>query len=459
MSWWPASRYCPLPTTADGWFSPMSTNQKWAATYPLLVVVANSTTCPDQVLCLEDFHLCSFGFSFLVEAISAGCLFCIAFVFLVRLQLLFPRSHHHRKTLFVLLALVGGVRGVYNGMASVKVQQATTFFDTIAIIPWFLKTNVPVNAVSDLLVAFVDFFLSFFWLDVMHPKAMRSRVGLVLQGSLFVVTATALAVTLSLDYHDVIILQQYNHGNAYYRSLAFLVGLLLVSGLLHIVVVCLLLHSMFNLTRELSVFVDLKLRYHVLLVAIIGFVSAVCLTVRAAVLLGRVARVDEYVNGKLSFDNPTFTTVYYVVMMNLPCIVVAVAFALMTQKLIQDDARELEDNHTMKDDLLLRSTERLDLGTPTHSSRGVFNHSMSAVPGTPPGSARGSSSAVAGAGGGRPTAMRVGPRAPIVVVSQQPQRRTFARPSSVASHLSQMSSSPSEVLAASEAADSPRAAL
>ncbi len=427
MSWWPESQYCPLPSTIDGWLLPLSVSEKWAAKYPLLVVVGNRTDCPYST-CLEDLHLCSFGFSFLIEAVSAAFLFLISFVYLIRLQLLFPASHHHRKTLFVLLALVGGVRGVYNALASHKVMQVTIFLDTINIIPWFLKTNVPVNAVSDLLVAFVDFFLSFFWLDVMYPKAMRSRVGIILQGSLFVVSATALAATLDMDYHDVVVLAEYNNGNAYYRSLSFLVGLLILSGLMHIVVVVLLLHSMFNLTRELSVFVDLKLRYHVFLVATIGFVSAVCLTVRAAILLGRVTGVSEYVVGGLSFDNPTFTTVYYVVMMNLPCIVVAVAFALMTQKLIQDDERELEDNHGTKQDLLLQSNERLD------QSLASMPHGFSVS---------------------RPNqgTMRVGPRAPMVIVA--PQRRSLVRqPSAVSSMSSRLSSPRSESVVAGSPRDS-----
>ena len=403
------SQYCPLPTSIDGWLGAMTTRDKWTSSYPLIVVLGFNDTCVDFV-CLEDFHLCSFGFSFLIEAVSAALLFLVSTVCILRLQVAFPTSHHARKILFVLLALVGGIRAIYNALASNKVMGLEMYLDTLNMIPWFLKTNIPVNAVSDLLVAFVDFLLSFFWLDVMYHRVVRSRVGLMLQGMLFLVSSLALAFTLYLDYDDVVVKKVYNNGNAYYRSLSYLVGLLFVSGLLHIVVVVLLLFSMFRVTRDLTIFLDPKMRHHVVLVAVIGFVSAVCLLVRATILLGRVALVQEYVSGALSFDNPTFTTVYYVLMMNLPCIVVAVAFAVMTNKLIQDENRELEDNHGTRDSLLLQSGHGIQLASPSSPL-----DRLTSGPRSPMG----------------PPQARVGPRSPtVVVVNNSANRRSAKRMSS-----------------------------
>ena len=422
------SVYCPLPSSVDGWLGAMSTSDKWTSKYPLIVVLGVEASCTDYI-CVENFHLCSFGFSFLVEAISAGLLFLVSMFCIIRLQLAFPKSHHARKILFVLLALVGGIRAVYNAVASNKVMALSMYMDTLDMIPWFLKTNIPVNAVSDLLVAFVDFLLSFFWLDVMYHRVVRSRLGLMLQAVLFLASSAALAVTLEMDYTDVIDRHEYNGGNAYYRSLSYLVGLLVVSGLLHITVVLLLLYSMFRVTRDLSIFLDPKMRHHIILVAVIGFVSAVCLLVRAAVLLGRVSGAEEYVNGALSFDNPVFTTVYYVLMMNLPCIVVAIAFAVMTQKLIQDESREREDNYGTRDSLLLQS------GHINAKSSSPFDRPLGQRP--PMGG------------------IRVGPRSPTVVVTTSGTRRSGQRTSSSLTQSSSLDAIPAAELDGGSATGSP----
>ena len=371
--------WCELPAwyDLDAWLKPLSTNDKWMAKFPLVEVSFEPT------FKINDAYLCSYGFSFLAEAITSFLLLVIAVGCVVRLQVSYPHSHHPRKILFVLLAIVGLVRGIYNAMASQKVMALDMYIDTLDIIPWFLKTNVPVNAICDLLVAYIDFMLTFFWLDIMYHRFVRSRLGVGLQAVLFLTSSVALAITLGLDYDDVVNKHEFNDGNIFYRSVSYLVGLFFISGLMHIAVVVLLVYTMFRVTGDITVFMDRKMRLNILIVAVIGFVSAVCLLIRAAVLLGRVTWTQRYVTGIISLDNPTFTTVYYVVMMNLPCIVVAVAFAVLTHKLITEESREREDNVGTRDSLIASSPVLT-------TASGTY-------------------------GGERSSTVRVGPRSPLVV--------------------------------------------
>jgi hypothetical protein len=386
--------FCELPAwdDFDGWFGQLTTSQKWLAKYPLVDVQWS----PE--FALHDGYMCSFGFSFLAESITSFLLMVISLGCFIRLQTSFPHSHHARKVLFVLLVVVGVIRGVYNAVASRKIMQVSMYIDTIDMIPWFFKTNIPVNAVCDLLVAYIDFMLTFFWLDIMYHKFVRSRLGVALQISLFLASSVALACTLGLDYDEVITRREFNGGNIYHRSLAFLVFLFIISGVMHIAVVGLLVWSMFRMTGDITLFMDRKMRLNILIVATIGFVSAICLLLRAGVLIGRLSWNEFYVTGRISLDNPTFTTIYYILMMNLPCIVVALAFAILTHKLIVDEGRAREDNDGTRDSLIITS----------------------------PGGVVGTASGPYG-GLDRGSVARVGPRSPLVVGAQQYRKQQSMR--------------------------------
>ena len=389
------SEYCSPPrednvldlfnnNVTNGFFGVMSDSFKWKSRYPLVYL---DIVTPDILAShTVNAYFCSFGWTFIAEmimgfvlfALSAGCLIWIQ----AKLGLF---SHKFRQFLFLLIALTGLVRGLYNAIVVHKVQSLERYVDVLGISYWFFKTNVPSNIAADLLTVYVDFVLTLFWFDVVIPVT-RSPVSRVFQGvAFFLAPFVALFVTLSLDYADIIH-ENFNGGNIYKRSLSCLAAVMLLSGLLHIVSVGLLVaelrrmgalsvapaatmlnglpgptvssapllnpgrDSMINtrapysqLQRPQTVLHDKRMRTYLFWVSMISFISAVCLVVRAVAVAGRVAWDESFLSGWFGFDNPWFTTAYYIGLMNLPCAFVAVAFLFLTLELVKARETRLND--------------------------------------------------------------------------------------------------------------------
>jgi hypothetical protein len=361
--------YCPLPTT-DRWFAHLTGMDLWAQNFPLIRVDTRNDSSCEIAVAVSQAHICAFGYTFLLECIFGFVLFMLAGAGLLRLQLSFPFSQWSRKIMFLLLLTTGAVRGILNAVACAKIMEVGMLInlvvpvsviplfnaliefldpslgvisDQTAILTWFLQTTLPVNAASDLLVAFVDFTITSFWLDVLYHRLTRNPSAMALQSVLATALLATFAYLLQRDYNELISNHNFNTGNVYFRSLSFLSAVLILFGLLHMYVVALVVRTMycFESVRSIPLFQTKRLRRNMMMVAVTGLLSAGCLLFRGITLVGRLCGNYTFFQGILSLENPAFTTIYFVVLMNVPCLAVMVAFGILTFKLQIVDDKEL----------------------------------------------------------------------------------------------------------------------
>ncbi len=337
--------HCTLPLDPYMWFDELSASEKWNLQYPLILFQQRNVSGCLFSMAMHHTRLCNFGYTFLLESLLGIGLFLMASACLVRLHRSFPHRQHIQKVMFLMMMVVGLVRGILNAFASAKVQQLTTLFNLAfstegqALTRWFLETTVPVNSFSDLVVAYIDFMITSFWLRVHFYKVMTplvTKVGLML---LFTTATIAFSILVRQDYLAVMELE-FNNGGIYFQTITFMGVLFLLFALTHFVVVGLLFRSLcvggFRNSHPL--------RRNVLLLGLAGLVCAVCLLFRGITLIGRVSRIDIFFTGALSFDSAVFTTVYFVVLMNVPLYLVVVTYGVMV---FRWNIHEASDLHPM----------------------------------------------------------------------------------------------------------------
>jgi hypothetical protein len=317
--------------------------------------------------------VCAFGFTFLLEAIFGFSLLAMAMAALLKLQKSFPYTHWSRKSMFFLLMTTGALRGVLNAVACRNVMAVkklanlvvppqwlslvnlvlsvldTQLADQTGILKWFLETTLPINAISDLIVAFADFTITSFWLDVLFHRVMRKPFAIAIQAFAGIVLVGVFGFLVRRDYRLVI--DEGNYNTVYEGTLAVLSSVLILFGLLHVTVACFVLRSMYCMksVRSVTLLQSARLRATLLVMAVTGLTSAVCLLFRGLALVGRLARIPIFFDGALSLANPVFTTIYFVVLMNIPCLAVMGAFGSLTFKFNVADDCEMHPLEELSD--------------------------------------------------------------------------------------------------------------
>jgi hypothetical protein len=244
------------------------------------------------------------------------------------------RKHFHRKLLFFLLMSVGVVRGVFGHLGCNRIALVDRYFDTLHIMPWFFNYSIPMNMLGDLLTVYVDILLTFFWLQFVAPKWSRGHWGTFTPVAFAVLSALVGLVTFVADYHEVHGLEELSNGNVYYRSVGYISALLLASSILHSVVVAMLLKQLLTQQSYLSE-LSPRMRRNIIVVGVIGFISVICGIIRGVVLLGHAVQSPAFLDGAFSFDNPAFTTAYFIVFMNIPCLVISISFFVLSWELLK----------------------------------------------------------------------------------------------------------------------------
>lgn len=281
---------------------------------------------------LVNAHFCTYGYTFILEAISGYLLAALALFCFAALVYRTPR-HIHRKALFFLLFTVGVVRGLFGQLGCNRIAKVDVYYDISMYIDWFFDWTIPLNMLGDLLTAYVDFLLTFFWLQFVAPRWSKGHWGTFVPIACCTITALLGFLVFVTDYHDLHADDDYNSGNIYARSLGYISALLLFSSLLHSVVVVKLLYDMLY-HKEMVEEMSPRMRRNMVVVGVIGFISVLSGVMRGIVLLGHVSGEEIFVKGRLSFDDPTFFTVYIIGFMNAPCIAICLSFFVLSWRLI-----------------------------------------------------------------------------------------------------------------------------
>lgn len=280
---------------------------------------------------LIDLNFCAKGYLFPIVTMMSLLLLIISTYSGVRLQLSCPRSHTHRKTLFALLVAVGIIRGVYSMIATIYISHVTTVGSAIPTMEFLMNSLIPVNALSDLLTAAVDFLLTFFWLTVLGHKVLDHKYSRSAPIAAMVLFTIIGFVCFGVDFHRLN--AEPRNPDIYSLTLGYIAVLLFSSAFLHFVTVVLLLMRLAAMDEQHTL--SPKLRRHFIRVSIIGAVSTACWLFRGVVLIGRAAKVPAFVDGKMSFENPSFTAIYFCLFMNVPCCVVALSFLQLSLELFK----------------------------------------------------------------------------------------------------------------------------
>lgn len=303
-------------------------------------------------------NFCAYGYTFILEAITGYLLSAIAMGCFIALVVRTSR-HTNRKLLFFLLFTVGVTRGLFGHLAANRIGLVNSYYEMNHYIGWFFDWTIPLSMLGDLLMSYLDFLLTFFWLQFIAPRWSRSHWGTFVPVASVMLTLLISIVVFLTDWHqlhsdnegnnDGVNIEAgsdrddaYNGGNIYYRSLAYISSLLLVSSVLHSIVVVRLLRDLIThqaALQELSP----KMRQNMTAVGVIGFLSVLSGIMRGVVLLGHISRLSIFLDGQLSFDNPEFFTVYLIGFMNMPCLAICVAFFHLSWKLISSGEMDDDD--------------------------------------------------------------------------------------------------------------------
>lgn len=290
-------------------------------------------------LCLQREHqgivkqvdFCARGYLFVVVALMSLVLLVISGYCLARLHKACPRTHTHRKLLFGLLIAVAVIRGMYAAVAAVKIGGITTVASAAPVMQFLMYSLIPVNALSDLLTAAVDFLLTFFWLTVLGSRFIELAAARIVPVAAMAIFTIIGFVCFAVDYH--ILETQRLNVNIYQCTLVYIAVLLFCSAFLHFVTVSMLLRRLYGMHQQSEL--SPELRRHFLRVSIIGTVSTMCWAFRGMILMGRASNDSHFVQGDLSFNNVSFTFAYFTLFMNVPCCVVALTFLQLSLELFR----------------------------------------------------------------------------------------------------------------------------
>lgn len=246
----------------------------------------------------------------------------------------------HRPLLYVLMTVAAAIRTVFGAISWYKLTTVSIRLDELAVSrDFFSVAVVPVNASADLVSSYVDVLLAQFWIQA----AMQQPTLLKWPLPLFMVVSLAVFIIVVVvdnehvqHYFDAALCEQSHDAQCRERSLhagkmmwrytLFYIGLLMtVTAVIHVISIINVLYVMVkNDLHRIP-----AMRPQIFRTLAIGGITATCCTLRGLMLVLRESMDhpgSPFFSGALSFNNPAFTLVYYVFVMNLPVIIVAVSF-------------------------------------------------------------------------------------------------------------------------------------
>ncbi len=331
----PSVTYCQLPPVTS-WEAPLS-EAVFKLPIPFLLFQNASFPYNSTGLVVTDIHFCAPGYIYFGVIVTGIFLFLISGACLAYLIRWYRHQNTLRKLLFGLLSFIGLSRFIFCSVAYQRLSEFHTFREIFDGMVFLVHATIPLTASSDIVQSYIDFLLTFFWLDMLYPQIMASLAGKLVPILLALAASITGVVCIALDYHDIVVDHRYSRGNLYIRTLSFTGALLLVSALLHTAVVISLLRKMLRVGLQ-DVLMSPSLRKQIILVAIICCASVICMVGRAVVLLGRVTNVEYFVTGPLSFANPDFTAAYFIGFLNMPALAVAVSFFVLTVEMVRESS-------------------------------------------------------------------------------------------------------------------------
>lgn len=289
------------------------------------------------VICFGDdkpgaLKVCCTGWNFIVQVITAAALSALCGYCLFRLYQKSPRTHQHRKRVFILLLVTAIVRTFYALGSVIVVSTFDSPQHVTAGKGFFADSMVTVSAFADLCMACIDLTLTVFWLRVLDKLSDFPSKAL---------TATFLVMFVSLGIASII---DYANSPLRFDYTFFFVALVLFfTAVLHLIVVIEVLSKLKEFVTAASLIdfcwrdeASKNLRGHFLRVASIATVTFVCWVMRSAALIGRAAQVDVFVHGSMSFENDHYTMFYFSILTLLPCYVICIAFFRLSLDIITE---------------------------------------------------------------------------------------------------------------------------
>lgn len=249
----------------------------------------------------------------------------------------------HRRVLFVSLLGASIVRAIYSSISLHKIIQANTIDDVLQATRYFVLTLIPVMAISDYFGGLVDFAMAIFWYTVNTPGRRYPIHWFVLSSIatlkvlMMLVSADALAVSRDIDADP----------RYFYNATLWYISIMVFAGAVsHVVVGSKVIRTTLSTSSDVVFWTRFKAMWPLFTIV---FVTATTGFLRALILFGRQLDVDLFVSGSLSLNNPSFTEFYFIAIMQLPPLVVALIAATMTAK----STKELRDQEQIANQLVL----------------------------------------------------------------------------------------------------------
>lgn len=292
---------------------------------------------------------CFKGYAFVVMAVISAVLCAMCLWSWRSFRKGGQATHHlHRQTLFLLLAIIGGLRLVYGAIAIAVIGSIRSPQEARRGEDFFRDSMITLNAFADLVTGMVDVLLTTFWLFVLQRITTYPRRALHLAYASMLFTLTVATI---IDYQAERLVFNYT-----FFTIAIILFFTAAAHMTVIGEVLMKMREWNRLQQELSgesaallrasgsrrtanaieaqSDVLRRVRNHFFRVSFIAVTCAVCWTFRCVMLLGRATKKDVFVSGSLSFANPTFTLVYYSLLSMLPCIVIAAAFGSLRYEVL-----------------------------------------------------------------------------------------------------------------------------
>lgn len=238
----------------------------------------------------------------------------------------------HRKALFLCLLGASTVRLVYSSIGLHKVRQVRTMADVLVAGKFFVKTLVPVMSLSDWFTGLVDVVMAFFWYTIQsnleHFPTTWFALAMLGSGKIL-----AMIVAYDVDY----VFKNFNSDPLHFfdELLWYIAVMVLVGALSHIVVAVAVIRSALRTSSSVVWWSRFKALWPIFTIVVVTVASGL---VRAGALIGRQTGVAYFYSGDMSFNNSTFTTVYFISIMQIPPLIVALIAATMTAKSAKEAA-------------------------------------------------------------------------------------------------------------------------
>jgi hypothetical protein len=272
---------------------------------------------------LIPFSICfrAYGWVFFAIALVSflACILCAIGVHLLW------RDQWQRKTLYGLFFGGNLIRGVLCALCFAQLRAIKTPMDMKGHSEFFLRYLLPVGAEADLWVAWVDVLLTWFWIQAQRQSpSHRSPWPLIVAAGVSQIMLGACVIYdyLQLDDLKKDAFQSANKGLQIWGATLIFVGFVLTTtAVLHVAAALALLYRF----KESYVFRNSSFRLQLFKIGAITATTMLCCILRGMSVLFRY-KSGVFQEGYLSFNSANFTAVYFLVLIPVPTVVIAVAY-------------------------------------------------------------------------------------------------------------------------------------